>query len=369
MGFFCWVDWLPYLDQTLLNYFNYFIIILFIFILLGNIKNLFPLNNIQKILIFYLIYMILCTLLNEYLFKLNIVINILIIVLILTKKISGTKHLTNGFIFGGFLTGLYMIFMIFDVIKVMDYSAINQFNFGEYFLNSKEMSTSIGFTNKYNKLSYLFSILIYIIFSLNIKSIFKYALIALIVYLQIKTTGRGGFLISILFIGYLSITSKHKYITIPVLLLGFYFLINSFLFHGIGERFKSDNSSSFSRLNQYDYAIENFSDNLFGSGYASIDVLVNAPYIHNFFLNNLLMGGVIGFAIALSFIVILFRRVMNSKMPNDLKVFLFLLFTMQTMFENLNLITALGSFILIWVLIAEYLGNHNIILKNIYNKN
>ena len=34
-------------------------------------------------------------------------------------------------------------------------------------------------------------------------------------------------------------------------------------------------------------------------------------------------------------------------------MFLALLFSVQTMFENFNTITALGSYLLIWVLLAE----------------
>jgi len=364
LGFFCWVDWLPYIDETLLSYFNNLIVFIFCVELFKNFKFLLPLSNLQKILLVYLIYMILCTFLNENLFKLNTMIGILTIVLILIKHVSGTKYVLNGFIFGGLFTSLYMFLMIFDIINVTDYSAVDKFNLGDYFINSKELFISIGFTDKYNKLSYLFSFLVYLIFRFNIKSIFKYALLVLILYLQIKTNGRGGLVISILFVIYLSIRSKIRYIMIPATLLAFLVLINSIFFQGIQSRFNIDNASSLSRLSQYYYAIENFSDNLiFGIGYIPIFDLVNAPYIHNFFLNNLLMGGIIGFTLALSFIVILFRSVMNSKMHKDLKVFLLLLFTLQTMFENFNIIISLGSYLLVWLLIAEYEVNQNITLK------
>ena len=367
LGIFCWIDWLPYLDESLIGFFNYLVIFLFLFKLLKNIKFIFPLSNLQFILLIYLIYLILSSFfLDQSLFRLSTIINLLIIVLILAKPISGTKYVINGFIFGGFLTSLYMFLMIFDIITVTDYSSLDKFNLGDYFINSKELFISIGFTDKYNKLSYLFSFLIFLIFRFNIKSIFKYALLVLIFYLQIKTNGRGGLVISLLFIFYLSMMSKIKFITTPAALLAILAVVNSFFFKGVLTRFSADNASSLSRFRQYNYAIENFSDNLiFGIGYKPIFDLVDAPYIHNFFLNNLLMGGIIGFTLALSFIVILFRSVMNSKMHKDLKVFLLLLFTVQSMFENFNIIIALGSYLLVWLLFAKYEVNQNITLKEL----
>ena len=371
MGVFCWVDWIPYVDQVLLMYINYLIIILFFLNLLNNIKYLFPFNNTQKIFIVYLIYTIVSTLLKGYLFSLNTILVSLIIILILSSKNSGTKHLITGFVFGGFLTALYMILMIFDLIKVTDYSALNQFDFGDYFLNNKDMITSIGFTNKYNKLSYLYSLLICIIVvKLNLKAIFKYALVALIIYLQIKTTGRGGLFVSILYVGILSILySKKKYISIPLLIIGVSYMINSIFFQAISNRLVADDSSALSRLSQYSYAFENFNNNLIsGAGYRPLYDVLEVGYIHNFFLNNLTMGGFIGFILALSFIVTLIKKIINSKMPKELKVFLFILIFMQTMFENFNLILAIGSYVLVWFLIVDYDVNKNITLNNKYEK-
>ena len=65
------------------------------------------------------------------------------------------------------------------------------------------------------------------------------------------------------------------------------------------------------------------------------------------------MGGLIGFTLSIILIVILFRKVFYSNIDKNLKVFLALLFSVQTMFENFNTITALGSYLLIWVLLAE----------------
>ena len=80
------------------------------------------------------------------------------------------------------------------------------------------------------------------------------------------------------------------------------------------------------------------------------------------------MGGVIGFVLASLFIVTLIKKIINSKMPKELKVFLFLLIFMQTMFENFNLILAMGSYVLVWLLIVEYDVNKNITLNNKYEK-
>ena len=299
LGFFCWIDWLPYLDPSLVEFFNYSVVFLFFLKLLNNVKFLFPLSSLQFILLAYLIYMILSTILNFGQLKYSIILNCLIIVLILARQFSGTKHMINGFVFGGVTTSLYMILMIFDIISISDLSVLDKFDLGEWFMRSKESLISIGFTNKYNKLSYLFSFLVCILFTrLRIQTIFKIIFTTLILYLQIKTTGRGGMLISLSYICYLASRSNMKYLIAPAVSVILYFFVNSFIFQDLGNRFAFDNSSSLSRLYQYNFAIENFSDNLmFGIGYISISDLVGASYIHNFFLNNLLMGGLIGFTL------------------------------------------------------------------------
>ena len=118
--------------------------------------------------------MILSTILNFGQLKYSIILNCLIIVLILAKGFSRTKHMINGFVFGGVTTSLYMILMIFDIISISDLSVLDKFDLGEWFMRSKESLISIGFTNKYNKLSYLFSFLVCILFTrLRIQTIFK----------------------------------------------------------------------------------------------------------------------------------------------------------------------------------------------------
>ena len=356
LGFFCWVDWLPYLDPSLIEIFNFIIIIIFLIILVfNNIKYLFPLNKLNIILLIYLVYVTPSTLANYDVSNLSIIQNILIIILILSKSLSDTKSLVNGFVFGGFLTSLYMFLMIFDVIIINDLSILDKFEFGDWFINDRESLISIGFTNKYNKLSYLFSFLICILFTrVNLKTFYKLILTFLIIYLQIKTTGRGGLIISILFMGYLAFRSKKWYLIAPAVFIFIYSTLNSVIFQDIGGRFDLENASYLARLFQYSYVIENFTDNLiFGIGYVSTIDLVGATYVHNFFLNNLLKGGVIGFCLSLIIISTLIRTVANSKMNKDLKVFIVILIIMQSIFENFNLILALGSYILIWIFISE----------------
>ena len=364
LGVFCWIDWLPHLDQTLLNNFNNLIILLFCLGLIKNIKFLFPLSILQKILLVYLIFIILVTLMNGKTLPISNTFNLLIIVLILAKQISGTQYLFNGFVFGGFFTSLYMFLVIFDIINISDYSVLKTFNFGDYFINNKDLVISIGFTDKYNKLSYLLSILTYFVWiHLDLKSFFKYCLVALIVFLQIKTTGRGGLVVSILLIGYLSFSTRYKFLVLPFILSFFYLLLNSTLFEVMATRFTFENSSSVSRLNQYAYAIENFTDNMFfGIGYAPLNDFSDVTYIHNFFLNNLLMGGLLGFVLGFLIILLLLRRVLNSNMDKNLKFFLISLITIQSMFENFNIIIALGSYLLIWFLIADSKTNQRITL-------
>ena len=108
-------------------------------------------------------------------------------------------------------------------------------------------------------------------------------------------------LISLSYICYLASRSNMKYLIAPAVSVILYFFVNSFIFQDLGNRFAFDNSSSLSRLYQYNFAIENFSDNLmFGIGYISISDLVGLHTYITFFLNNLLMGGLIGLLYQLS---------------------------------------------------------------------
>ena len=72
--------------------------------------------------------------------------------------------------------------------------------------------------------------------------------------------------------------------------------------------------------------------------------------LENFLKNN---PNILGFVLGSLIILLLLRRVLNSNMDKNLIFFLISLITIQSMFENFIIIVALGSYLLIWFLIAD----------------
>ena len=119
------------------------------------------------------------------------------------------------------------------------------------------------------------------------------------------------------------------------------------------------NRSTQSRIFQFNYALENFDKNFwFGIGYQPL-MSFQTPfsYIHNFFLNNLLMGGVFAFFLSLRFVWDLFYIVIKKFQKNDM-IFLLVLFVFQLFVENFNLISVIGSYLVVWSFLTKKNNSH-----------
>ena len=114
------------------------------------------------------------------------------------------------------------------------------------------------------------------------------------------------------------------------------------------------NTSSESRISQFNYVLNNFQNYpIFGKGYEYLSSL-NTPffYIHNYILNHLIMGGLVGFMLSLFFVYNLFKLSLKKLVGLD-RLFLLTLFSFQLLVENFNLVSVLGSYIIIWVYISS----------------
>ena len=364
VGFFCWIDWVPYVDYKILNLFNFSINLFFIFYLIRDFKSLRFFGSAQVLIIVYLFYMLIITFFNGEFLKYSTIVNLLIIVLILSKPHTDASDVYKGFIFGGLFTSLFMFLMIFDIISISNLSALSQFNLGEYFMSQKDSLISIGLTDKYNKLSYLFSFLIcFTLSSKNVKIYIKVLATLIFLFLQFKTTGRGGSLVSIIFILFLVFKSKYRFFyMLSGLILTSFFLGPFFRNIFVGSRFTS--GDSLSRLFQYNYVIDNFDENIiFGIGYSPIYGLINAPYVHNFFLNHLLMGGFVGLILGVILIMKIYKLTIYSNLTSNFKFFFLIFISIQISIENFNPLTALGSYMLFWLIITN--KNNNFLINKI----
>lgn len=363
IGFFSWIDWVPYVNYESLNLLMSAINLFFIFYLSKDFKIQFHFGSAQIIIVVYVFYMLIITLLNGEFLKYTTIVNLLIIALIISKPNIDISYIYRGFIFGGLFTSLYMILIIFDIIKVSDFSALNQFNFGEYFLSQKDSLISIGFTNKYNKLSYLFSFLIcFILSSGKVKIYLKVFATVLFLFLQFQTTGRGGQLLAITFILFLAFKSKYSffYISSGLILTGFFF--TSF-FRSAFDASRFSSGDFVTRLSQYNYVFDNFDKNMiFGIGYSSTFDLINATYVHNFFLNHLLMGGVVGLMLGVILIIQIYKWIIYSNLTSNIKFFFLIFVSIQVSIENFNPLIAIGSYLVFWLLIAN---KNNYLIKKI----
>ena len=281
--------------------------------------------------------------------------------MVLIQKKTNFEAILNGFLFAGFCNIFYMLSVDFGFLTV-DRSWIGDLvQYGEWFIEKNLVS--IGLINKYNRLSYLFSIFLFFYLNQKYKApIINFLLVTAVIYCQLLTGGRGGLYCSLILI-FFYFFRKFNFKTISVFILlaiTILFYVEPILqtledFRGL----EFLNKSTESRIVQYNFVYENFTKNFwFGSGYYFINTL-NTPfiYIHNYFLNNLLMGGITAFLISLKFAWdILSTLIKNFK--GYQMIYLIVLFAFQFTVENFNLISVIGSYLIVWIYITKKINSN-----------
>lgn len=351
LGIYSWIDWLPFIDQSSLVLFNQFIILLFLVKLFLEFRGKFN-KHVTNSFFLYFFLINISSLINGVFPPYKLLINLIIILLILSKEFSYSNFFFKGFIIGGVFTSIYMLLGNFDIINAIAISNLSHFTLGEYFLENKETVISVGFTNKYNKISYLFSILFFLIlYRFKLKLLLKLVFGFLIIYLQILSTGRGGLLISLILLLYYLFTQHKPFFYLACLIFLFYFSISDLQISNLFPRFDFAEESFVSRFQQAEYAINEFDKNLFfGIGYATDN---QSLVVHNFFLNNLVCGGITGLILSLYLVASLIKNIYRAEVFVHLKFFILLLLFFQITFENMNLVVALGSFLVFWFLFND----------------
>lgn len=366
VGLLSFIDWFPYFEPSILSPVSDLAIFLFVFLLVLNL-DLSKFSTLTFWLISVSLYVLLRELFSSSQFGISIFYGF-VVALILLQRNFNTKHVINGFLLGGWLNISYMFLVFFDLLTVDAYW-LGSFRaqLGEWFVDTNLIT--IGLTNKYNKLSYLLAIFLFFMLKKKFKFFAsKYLIIVLVLACQLLSGGRAGIYCSLILLFFyffprFNLTS----LTLSIgLIIGFtfYFDIIALFFEGFRAS-ELINTSSESRISQFNYVLNNFQNYpIFGIGYEYLNSF-DTPYsyIHNYILNHLFMGGLVGFTLSILFTFYLFKLALSKFIGLD-RVFLILLFSSQLFVENFNLVSVLGSYIIVWVYINSKIDNNEYRINN-----
>ena len=359
MGFFSIIDWLPFVQPSNLIILRNVVIVFFVILLIFGAK----INRINKISISILILSLFIFI--RTIFSGNIpdqeYLNGFLLFIILIQDNINFKAILNGFLLSGYCNIVYMLSVDFEFLTVNRSFGEIVNEYGDWFVESNLVS--IGLLNKYNRLSYLFSIFLFFhLKKYNRILLLNIIIILVVLYCQLLTGGRGGIYCSLLFIFFYYFKNLN-FINITFFIFSVILLIVYIepIFQALDQYRAIDlvNRSTQSRIFQFNYALENFDKNFwFGIGYQPL-MSFQTPfsYIHNFFLNNLLMGGVFAFFLSLRFVWDLFYIVIKKFQKNDM-IFLLVLFVFQLFVENFNLISVIGSYLVVWSFLTKKNNSH-----------
>ena len=157
MGFFSIIDWIPYFGPSIIGFVRNIFLILFILVLILRL-NVIRISSISISILLLTIFVIIRTLFSDLIVD-QIYLNGLLLFLVLIQKKTNFEAILNGFLFAGFCNIFYMLSVDFGFLTV-DRSWIGDLvQYGEWFIEKNLVS--IGLINKYNRLSYLFSIFLF----------------------------------------------------------------------------------------------------------------------------------------------------------------------------------------------------------------
>ena len=287
VGLLSFIDWFPYFEPSILSSVSDLAIFLFVFLLVLNL-DLSKFSTLTFWLISVSLYVLLRELFSSSQFGISIFYGF-VVALILLQRNFNTKHVINGFLLGGWLNISYMFLVFFDLFTVDAYWLGNfRAQLGEWFVDTNLIT--IGLTNKYNKLSYLLAIFLFFMLKKKFKFFTsKYLIIVLVLACQLLSGGRAGIYCSlILLFFYFFPRYNLTSLTLSIgLIIGFtfYFDIIALFFEGFRAS-ELINTSSESRISQFNYVLNNFQNYpIFGIGYEYLNSF-DTPYsyIHNYIL-------------------------------------------------------------------------------------
>ena len=355
IGLLSFIDWFPYIEPSILLIVSNLSISLFVIFLVLNI-DLSKFSTLTFWLISISFYVLFRVLFSSSQFGISSFYGF-IVALVLLQRNFNLKYIINGFLLGGALNIGYMFLVFFDVFTADAYWLGNyRAQLGEWFVDTHLIT--IGLTNKYNKLSYLLAIFLFFILKKNFKFFTsKYLIIVLVLACQLFSGGRAGIYCSLILL-FFYFFSRFNLTSLALsvgFIIAFTFYFDPILFFLDGYRVVDLlNTSSESRIFQFNYVLNNFQNYpIFGKGYEYI-ISIETPfiYIHNYILNHLIMGGLVGFILSLLFIYNLFKLTLKKLVGLD-RLFFLVLFSFQLLVENFNLVSVLGSYIIIWVYISS----------------
>lgn len=353
IGILVWFDWMPFVQLSTFSLAKYVLIIMWIALRIFDDKkslirsSLIPLLLISSVALEFIYGLMLNIFNNKYgdVIQLNA---ILIVALLLIKvNYRFDRYTINGFVLGGLLSIIFMVTTLFGYIDTSIWPKFEGLN--DWFYTSNKALSTLGFSNKYNKISYLFA-LNYIILNANLK---RRRYLLLIPFLgAIMSTGRGG--IIIITLSYLFETR----LNLNSLMTFFIVLVGIFWFEPSGkiiEFFVSRDSRSYQYL-----ALPEMLKNhwFYGIGYGSLE-MYGFSHFHNFFVSGLVQGGVVSVIIRSAFAALLIRTIFLYQKHSTVRLSLLIFMVVQMIFEDFNPIRIGSTYLIFWLILIHNLNEKN----------
>lgn len=346
LGFLSSIEWLPFVDRKFL-----FLIQLLALLSIGRSAIEFSRRMMYMIVVFIVsIFLMLINSMWTGHISYFLTDFIILIFLVLFRNNIKVVSLMNGMLSALVITAFYQILTVTGVVNIDLPHWIQEEN-GSWVNSSAIFKAQIGFNNKYNSLSVLYSLLI--VLYVNIQNRLNIWVIVLIIG-QVLTLGRAGLIITVIAL-LLRAKRLHRFsLTIGIAILFTYIASNQDLASLVIRE-----GSNLSRLGQFNSVMNaSFSEiGILGRGFAYNQFASGAIHVHNFFLNSYVAMGPLGILWSLIFFLFLILRIRNLRVSYQLKIGLILFLVLQTLVENINVLNMSISYILFWsILFANKLS-------------
>jgi hypothetical protein len=355
LGFISVIDWLPYLPQNTFQVGKKTLILTILILGIQEIKFTKNKNLFIFLLTTQLLYSIILIPVAENYYSLSGLISLfLVVVFVLVVDGFSLSKFITGYYLGLFASLIVMLLTLFGI--EIDRSGLRIDGMGDFFLSDRFSLASMGLTNKYNKMSYLFGLGVLLVNCVHNdrKLSLKIGLTLAFVVGCIVAGGRGGLLI--LLIALLAPWFKINKLSNLLVLLTVGGIIVMYI-DSLELLFTSRNA----RLGQLTDAYELIGNRpIIGYGYGSTQGR-EYEYFHNFFIGGWYQGGLIGLFLRIMLFVFMLNMTMKStylRIKTPLLAFIIL----QCMVEDFNPLRIGTSYLIFWLII------YNVYDKNRYSR-
>jgi len=344
LGALALIEWVPYVPILVIKTLLYSTILL---VLIIEVKRRHKVRVAYVLLIsISLLFMIFSTLVTNIL-SYNLLDLVFLSIMAISVSSSNFKPILSGFLFSVMLSCVFQFLFFFDIINPpLPYELSGEI--GEWARNSSLFKSRIGLNNKYNTLSYLYALALVFVFHYFKSKRIRFIWVTIILSGQLLTLGRGGMIVTTVFLLF-KLWKSSKPITTAIF-LSIAIALSKNWEHLTWLHRPASNDS---RVKQFTAAIDSFGNSTwFGTGFGYNLFDSGAIHIHNFMLNSLIAGGWIGLVWSCGFLITVLFLINNAPISKDMKLVLICITVLQAMVENFNPLNTAHAFFLYWLLVS-----------------